>query len=147
VSDFTLRGVDDMLRRLKDIDRQSRESLSDAATEDAEIMIAQRARDEFVPIKSGNLRNTIKVVKSELSQGRDSGGKFTEGSAIEIKIIAGDDTTPQALAIHEHPSPHDPPSWKSGVTFKHGGSKYLERPLNEAISGMADRVAGKVKLS
>lgn len=146
MADFTLRGVADLRRNLTDISRQSRENLSTATLEEAET-IAERSRNEFVPIDSGNLVSTIKVVSGQLEQGRNDLGQFTSGSALEVRIIAGDDTTPQALAIHEHPSPHDPPSWEGvNVQFKPSGRgpKYLEQPLNESIGGMAERVGGKV---
>lgn len=67
---------------------------------------------------------------------------------VEVKIVAGDETTPQALAIHEHPSPHSPPSWEGvNVEFHPSGRgpKYIEEPLNEAIGGMAERMASKMK--
>lgn len=146
MADFTLRGVADLRRNLTDISRQSRENLSSAALEEAET-IAERSRNEFVPINSGNLASTIKVVSGQLEQGRNDLGQFTFGSALEVRIIAGDDTTPQALAIHEHPSPHDPPSWEGvNVQFKPSGRgpKFIEIPLNESIGGMAERVGGKV---
>lgn len=99
-------------------------------------------------MRTGALRDTIKVVKGQLSQGRDSGGRFTEGSAIEVVVTAGDDSTPHALAVHEHPSPHDPPSWE-GVNVKFNpsgtGPKFLEHPLLESVQGMADRVGSKVR--
>lgn len=146
MADFTLRGVADMKRNLTDISRSARENLSIAAMAEAES-IAERSRNEFVPINTGNLASTIKVVSGNLAQGRNDLGQFTSGSAVEVKIIAGDDSTPQALAIHEHPSPHDPPSWE-GVNVKFQpsgrGPKFLELPLNEAIGGMADRVGSKV---
>lgn len=146
MADFTLRGVADLKRNLTDISRQSRENLSIAALEEAET-IAERSRNEYVPIDTGNLASTIKVVSGELAQGRNELGQFTSGSAIEIRVIAGDDTTPQALAIHEHPSQFSPPSWE-GVDVKFQpsgrGEKYLERPLNEAIGGMAERVGDKI---
>lgn len=146
MSDFTLRGVADLERNLTDISRQARENLSNAALEEAEA-IAERSRNEFVPVESGNLASTIKVVSGELAQGRNERGQFTSGSAIEVRVIAGDESTPQALAIHEHPSPHDPPSWE-GVNVKFQpsgrGPKYLELPLNESIGGMAERMGDKV---
>lgn len=144
MADFTLRGVADLNKRLTEISRETKENISRAALEEAEA-IAERSRTEFVPINTGNLASTIKVVKGDLSQGRNELGQYTSGSAIEVKIIAGDETTPQALAIHEHPSPHDPPSWEGvDVKFRHGGAKYLERPLNEAIGGMAERAGKKI---
>ena len=144
MADFTLRGVAGMNRKFKEISRETKENLSRAAMEEAEA-IAERSRTEFVPIETGNLASTIKVVKGDLSQGRDDLGQYGSGSAIEVKIIAGDETTPQALAIHEHPSPHDPPSWKGiDVKFRHGGPKFLQQPLDESIGGMAERVGNKV---
>lgn len=146
MSDFSLRGVDDCRRRLTAIEHNSREVLSDAALDEAEH-VAQRSRDEFVPVRSGGLRDTIKVVKGTLSQGRDSGGRFTEGSAIEIVVTAGDDSTPHALAVHEHPSPHDPPTWQGvDVHFNPSGRgpKFLQQPLLESVQGMAERVGSKV---
>lgn len=146
MADFTLRGVADLRRNLTDISRQSKENLSTATLEEAEA-IAERSRNEFVPINSGNLASTIQVVSGQLSQGRNDLGQFTSGSALEVRIIAGDDTTPQALAIHEHPSEHSPPSWE-GVNVKFQpsgrGPKYVEIPLNESIGGMAERVGGKI---
>lgn len=145
-STFTLRGVADLQRKISEISRESKENLSTATLEEAE-MIAERSRNEFVPIDTGNLASTIKVVSGDLSQGRNELGQYTSGSAVEVRIIAGDETTPQALAIHEHPSQFSPPSWEGvDVTFQPSGrgEKYLERPLNEAIGGMAERVGSKV---
>lgn len=146
MADFSLRGVDNCRRRLTTIEHNSREALSDAALDEAE-RVAQRSRDEFVPVRSGGLRDTIKVVKGELSQGRDTGGRFTEGSAIEVIVTAGDDTTLHAVTVHEHPSPHDPPTWQGvDVHFNPSGSgpKYLQTPLLESVQGMAERVGSKV---
>lgn len=145
-STFTLRGVADLNRKISEISRESKENLSLAALEEAES-IAERSRNEFVPIETGNLASTIKVVSGDLSQGRNDLGQFTSGSAVEVRIIAGDDSTPQALAIHEHPSQFSPPSWEGvDVQFQPSGRgpKYLELPLNESIGGMAERVGSKV---
>lgn len=146
MSDFTLRGVADLKHKLTDISRKSRENLSLAALEEAES-IAERSRNEYVPIDTGNLASTIKVISGELAQGRNELGQYTSGSAIEVRVIAGDDTTPQALAIHEHPSQSSPPSWEGvDVQFQPSGrgSKFLELPLNESIGGMAERVGDKI---
>lgn len=147
MSDFELRGVADMQTRLKAIDRQTREELSDAAEAEANAIVA-RAK-ELVPVLHGDLRDSIQVVKGDLSQGRNALGQFTEGSAIEVIVTAGNDSIPYTLAIHEHPSPHDPPSWDGvNVQFHPEGTgpKFLERPFREAQAGMAGRVAEKIKL-
>lgn len=144
MADFSLRGVSDLQQRLVTISRDTRESLSDATLYEAE-QIVQRAK-ALVPVETGNLRDTIHVVKGHLSQGRNVIGQFTEGSAIEVVVTAGNESTPQAVAIHEHPSPHDPPSWHGvDVKFSPGaGPKYLERPLLDAVPSMAERVGSKV---
>jgi hypothetical protein len=145
MADFELRGVSDMQTRLRSIDRNTREALSSGVEEEAN-MIVSKARS-LVPIKSGELRDSIRVVKGELSQGRNTLGQFTEDSAVEVIVTAGNDSIPYTLAIHEHPSPHDPPSWEDvNVQFHPEGTgpKFLEGPLNEAISGMAQRVGSKV---
>lgn len=143
---FSLRGVDDMDRRLTEISRQTKDDLSDAAMNEAQD-IARKA-EERTPEKAGKLRKTIKVVKGQLSQGRSELGQFTSGSEIEIVIAAGDDTTPYALTVHEHPSQHDPPTWEGvQVTFHPEGTgpKFLERPLLDSVDGMANRVASRVE--
>jgi hypothetical protein len=145
-STFTLRGVADLKRNLTDISRDTKSNLSIAAVEEAE-MIAERSRNEFVPIREGNLASTIRVESGDLSQGRNELGQFTSGSAIEVRIVAGDETTPQALAIHEHPSQFSPPSWEGvNVEFQPSGRgpKFVERPLNESIGGMAERMGDKI---
>lgn len=147
-SSFSLRGVADLKQKLVDMACETKENLSTATIEEAE-MIAERSRNEFVPTDTGNLASTIKVVTDDsgLKQGRNELGQFTSGSAVEVRIIAGDETTPQALAIHEHPSSFDPPSWEGvNVQFQPSGRgpKYLELPLNESIGGMAERVGEKI---
>lgn len=145
MADFELRGVDDILTRLKSIDHSTREELNDAAESEANEIV-MRAK-ELCPVESGELRDSIAVVKGALSQGRNTLGQFTEGSAIEVIVTAGNDSLPYTLAVHEHPSPHDPPSW-AGVDVQFHpegtGPKFLERPLRDAIPGMAQRVGAKV---
>lgn len=143
---FSLRGVDDLQRRLTEISRQTKQDLSDAALSEAEDIV-RKAR-EMVPVRDGTLRDSIQVVKGQLSQGRSDIGQFTSGSTIEIAVSAGNDSTPHALAVHEHPSQHDPPTWKGvQVTFSPAGAgpKFLERPLLDSVDGMANRVASKVE--
>lgn len=143
--DFTLRGVADLRKRLIDLSSEVRSNLSSAAEEEAE-QIAEKAR-QLVPEDTGRLHDTIQVVKGDLSQGRTSGGQFTSAAVIEVKVIAGDETTPHALTVHEHPSQYDPPSWQGvNVHFRKGGPQFLSTPLNESISGMAERVGSRIKI-
>jgi hypothetical protein len=60
-----------------------------------------------------------------------------------------------ALAVHEHPSSHSPPSWLASsmdsgghqVKFTVGGPKFLESALTDAEFGMKDRIAASVRES
>lgn len=146
MSDFTLRGVDTMTQRLTSISSSTRKALSQAALDEANHIVEQAKG--LVPVETGALRDTIHVVTdaSGLQQGRDNIGQFTSGADIVVAVTAGDESTPQAVAIHEHPGPHDPPSWRGvNIQFSPGaGPKYLERPLLDSIAGMAERVGSKV---
>lgn len=134
-------------QRLRSIAKDIRQRANEAIEEEATI-IAQRSRDEFVPVRSGKLRDSIQTVKGGIAQGRDIRGRFTSEAEIEISIIAGGDDIQYAAAIHEFPSIHNPPSWegKGNLNFIVGGPKFLERPLLEAESGMVQRLASKLKL-
>lgn len=147
MADFELRGVSDLQTRLRSIDRDTRDALNEAAEEEANNIVARA--QELVPIKTRVLHDSIRVVKSNLLQGRNLLGQFTEGSSIEITVAAGDDSIPYTLAIHEHPSPHDPPSWQGvNVQFhpEGRGPKFLERPFSESVAGMAQRAGNKVRV-
>lgn len=67
---------------------------------------------------------------------------------ITVRLHFGQDKAQAyALAVHETPSAHDPPSWRGkSVTFRRGGAKYLELPLMEAANTMGGRLAGRMKL-
>jgi len=145
MADFELRGLSDLQTRIKSIDRASREALNDSVEEEADMIVAKAKA--MTPVKSGELRDSIRVMKSGLSQGRNSLGHFTEGADVVVAFTAGDDSIPYTLAIHEHPSPHDPPSWEGvSVQFHPEGTgpKFLERPFNESIAGMAQRIGSKI---
>jgi len=95
--------------------------------------IMEDAKSHYVPVDSGNLASSGRVDPSPsgetvtLSFGKDAAHDY-------------------ALAVHEHPSTSSPPSWRGKqISFKRGGPKYLERPLNAAKSSMSRRVARKVK--
>ncbi len=66
-------------------------------------------------------------------------------NAVTVELGFGGAAKAYALAVHEHPSKHSPPSWKNGVTWNVGGPKYLERPVNEAEQGFGKRVAKEME--
>lgn len=106
--------------------------------------IMTSSKESFVPHDLGALKASGQVQKPPTVLPFGASVKMGYGG------VAGagsdkDNPARYALAIHEHPSPASPPSWRSGVTFKSGGPKYLERPLRNAIPGMAVRLAATIR--
>lgn len=132
-----LKGLDEMKRRLSAIPRDISKRLARAVKLEAEYIMTVSKR-EYVPVDLGTLRASGKVDAPVIDNGY-----------ITVGMHFGDAASAYALTIHEHPSPHDPPSW-NGVTvrFKPGdrGPKYLEIPLKAAIPGMNVRIAKAIDL-
>jgi hypothetical protein len=136
----------EIMDKIRKLSKLMREQISTALEEEAEV-IAKRSREEFVPVDSGKLRDSIRVV-SGVEQGRSNKGQFTESADISVTITAGGPDVPHAVAVHETPSGFDPPTWEGKeIHFTTGGPKYLELPLLEAENGLIERIASKVKLS
>jgi hypothetical protein len=118
-------------------------SLSARATHalQMEANAVMREAKRQVPFDGGDLENSGVV---------DTPAR--EGINLRVRLSFGDTGGPAdeyALAVHETPSPHDPPAWiGKTVTFHHPGTgpKYLEAPLNAAASGMDDRIAARLKV-
>lgn len=127
----------EIMKELRRIEKQVYRDLRKALKEEGEDILYV-SQHEYVPIAEGDLFNSGKVTVIE--DGTIDG--------LEVVISYGDEkTAPYALATHETPSGHDPPTWKGkAVQFETGGPKYLERPLFEAENGMIDRIGAKVKL-
>ena len=52
--------------------------------------------------------------------------------------------TKYAVAVHETPSKHDPPSWVGKtITFNVGGPKFLEKAMKKAAKGFGGRMIKK----
>lgn len=147
MADLTLTGISALQSRLREIDQSIRSSMNSALEKEAEE-IARRSRDEFVPVGEGTLRDSIRVEKARVEQGRTEIGQWTEGADLVVRVVAGGPEISHAVSVHETPSEFDPPTWEGKtVQFTKGGSKFLERPLLEAENGLAARIAGGVKLS
>ncbi len=137
---FTLQGVEAFLRALKATDRQVVKASKIALRKEGDA-IMRRSQAEFVPYDRRILLGSGRVQTAVV------------GSEVVTTLSFGGDAMDYALAVHETPSKHDPPSWKKAwesggkVHFKHGGPKYLERPVKEAQAGMAERLAGTVAAS
>ncbi len=131
-----IRGAASMRRRLEAIGRRFPQQVERALREEAEEVMT-KSKEHFVPIDLGNLKSSghVDPVKRR-------------GAAISVQLNYGGPAAAYALAVHEHPSAHSPPTWEGKTIFEAGpggrGTKYLERPMMQAIPGMDRRLAGRI---
>ena len=128
-------GLEQVAANLAAVAPRFRDAAIDALLEEAANIIA--VAEVNVPVASGDLRDSGAI-----------SDPTPEDNGIAIHLTFGDaKTAPYAIAVHEHPSPADPPSWrhtKSGqVVFTTGGPKFLERPVRDAQAGMLERIAAR----
>lgn len=132
-----VRGAATMARKIRGIAKAQPDKVLNALYLEAELVLADSKRN-YVPIDLGTLRNSGYVAPPE-----------REGTKISVRFGFGGAAAAYAIAVHETPSKYDPPSWK-GKTIqfrrKGRGPKYLEKPLKEALKGMAERIADRIKL-
>lgn len=146
---FELRGVGRMRQRLREIAARVPQQAAQRLRVEAE-QIRTRSLQEYVPKNIGTLANSIRVHDVEF-----------KGGDMEVKVTAGDASAPYALVIHEFPDGPVPPTWQGkaiediksvrertpwSLAEGQRGPKYLERPLNLAIPGMAERIAKAIVL-
>ena len=131
--ELTLTGQKEMRQKLAALIKHTPTRLGSAMKHEARAILA-KSKSDYVPVAAkdgGALRATGKVHIPEI-----------DGDEISVAITYGDDKVDYALAIHEHPSPHDPFTWRGKtVTFTRGGPKYLHRPMQDAVTGMGGRIA------
>lgn len=146
---FVLEGEEEMVAKLRAIVADFPDKVVRALRWEAE-QIMTKSKRAYVPVDLGVLKSSGHVEKAE-----------RKGKDVSVAMNYGGAAAPYALAIHEHPSPHSPPSWKGKgaedlrsvrtgeqwSTAQEGGRgpKYLERPMNQATAGMAKRIARAVK--
>lgn len=133
---FYLDGVSDAIKKVNAIAKDLRKDTAKAVRYEVE-KIGTNADRNYVPVDLGTLRAS-KYIE----------GPTIEGDRIEVKIGYGGAASAYAAAVHENPSQHDPPSWEGVAVEFHPrgrGRKYLETPLNEAMPGMSDRIAERIK--
>lgn len=133
---FYLDGVNDAVKRLNAIaDRLPKDTAKAVRYEVEKI---GTAADRIVPVDLGTLRASKTIT-----------GPTIKGNEIECIIGYGGAAAAYAVAVHETPSEHDPPSWEgTNVDFKVKGTgrKFLETPLRAALPGMPERIAERIKL-
>ena len=126
-------GAPKLLRELESIAQRAEARIGPALFRQGQKILTN-AQEKYVPVDLGTLRASGDV---EEPSGR--------GLDTSVSIVFGGPATPYALAVHETPSSHDPPSWEGKeVKFGQGGrdkkgrftvkrgAKYLERPFLKA---------------
>lgn len=132
---FEFKGSKAMQRKLKRIADKTPDRVKAALRIEAELIMA-KSKQEHVPVDLGTLRSSGFVNDAE-----------RRGKNVSVTMGYGGAASAYALAIHETPSKHDPPSWKGkDVEFHPEGrsSKYLEIPFYEALEGMDERIAKRL---
>lgn len=98
------------------------EDLEKALYLEAELIMTTSKRD-YVPVVSGNLRNSGTVKRPVRS-----------GDKIEIELGYGGSAAPYAAIVHEYPK-----------NVGQGKNKYLSQPLNVSAKNMAARIAKHIR--
>lgn len=160
---FEIKGIKGMQQRIDRIVKRIPDAAEQALRIEAEVIMT-RSKQGFVPVDLGTLRSSGHV-SDPVRHGKD----------VEVTLAFGGAAAPYALAVHEHPSDYDPPSWEGKGTGTRGplerdskgkflpgsgkntgdnvvhfgpgqrGPKYLERPLKDAIRGMTERIATRIE--
>lgn len=132
-------AADTVRKNLEAYSASKRKSLALGLQEIAQEMI-EDAKNNYVPYDSESseehLRDTGKVSEPE-----------TTDDTVSVKAQFGGTpkTAPYAVAVHETPSKHDPPSWKNkSVNFKQGGAKYLELPFKKSLATLTSKLKSKL---
>jgi hypothetical protein len=101
-------------------------------------------------IKYTNRKYTPKDKGTLADSGKRSEVEY-DGKTFTVAIgygAEGSGAEAYAVAVHEHPSGYDPPSWQGTDVHFTGepnrGPKYLERGLNDKMDGMMERVMERV---
>lgn len=138
-----LRGVKEMEGRLRQIARLFPDRVASAIYLEAQIVMTESKRRTPVASDGGTLRASGRVHEP-----------VRRGNKISVTMSYGGAASAYAIAVHETPSEHDPPSWRA--MYDQGGSidwtsegtgpKFLEGPINEAMPEMAMRIGERIKL-
>lgn len=131
---FTSKGTKKMQERMKRLASRTPDVVGKVLRREAELIMT-KSKQDYAPVDLGMLKSSGHV-----------GQPQHVGQDVTVTMSYGGAAAAYALAIHEHPSPHDPPSWRGKqIVFSpelggEHGVKYLEKPMNAAIPGMAVRI-------
>jgi hypothetical protein len=117
-----IRGSKALQRELKRRARGAPKALARALFLEAEQIMGKSKR--IVPVRFGTLKSSGHVQLPVIA-----------GKKVTVTLGYGGAAAPYAVFVHERPARHKPPTqWK-----------YLEQPFNEAIPGMAGRIARRLR--
>lgn len=129
---MALRGAREFKAYLRNLPRVTEQQAAAALRAEAEDIMLKSKRDH-VPVDQGTLRASGQVAEPVI-----------RGSMVSVELGYGGAASAYALAVHEHPSEHSPPSWSGGVKFTVGGPKYLEKPVLAAARNLGQRIARRL---
>ena len=95
--------------------------LADALYVEAELIMTD-SKANYVPVDTGQLRNSGTVLRPEITSNQ-----------VSVTLGYGGASAPYAAKIHEAP-----PRWGQGK------NKYLSKPLNKASAGMTQRLSDAI---
>ena len=130
---FTMEGLDQLTRRLDKSGKLSAQAMAGPLFLEAGLIMTKAIK--LTPVDVGTLQTSGKVQRPKITR-----------TTATVTLGFGGAASAYALAVHEHPSKHSPPSWDEGASFTSGGPKYLERPVKEARKGFGRRVARHLDL-
>ena len=118
-----LTGVSALKKELRRQGKKAQKALARGLFAEAEQIMSASKR--LVPVDTGALRASGHVQLPVI-----------RGKKVTVVLGYGGAAAPYAVFVHEKQARHNPPTqWK-----------YLEQPLNEAIPGMAGRLAKRIRV-
>ena len=117
-----LTGVSALKKELRRQGKKAQKSLARALLAEGEQIMAKSKR--LVPVDTGALRASGHVQLPVI-----------RGKNVKVVLGYGGAAVPYAVFVHEKPARHNAPTQ----------NKYLEQPFNEAIPGMASRLAKRMR--
>jgi len=138
-----VKGLNDMLAILKAISKKFPDRVAQAIYLEGQIAMTEAKRRCPVAPDGGTLRASGMVHQPVRTLRH-----------IAVTLSFGGAAQDYAIAVHEHPSEHSPPSWViaeargSGIHWNADGTgpKFLEGPINELQPILASKLAARLQL-
>ncbi len=124
-------GFDKFQRFLRDTPKAVLKDVESALFQEGESIMGDSKMDTPVALDGGTLRASGHAKDPKTKRGK-------------TEVILGYGTK-YAVAVHETPSKHDPPSWVGKtIKFNVGGPKFLEKAMKKAAKGFGGRLKRKI---